>query len=222
MNEPIQYNHHKKGRIKEPFIDALLYAYSQNTGVTLADIEQQKEILNARNAIWNHVTQYGRDVLLSIAEEDNPAIREAIEEREKERPTRQEQATMEEREAEAELTDERMADLSRRMGAAFGRLQAELVQPVLQRVIYILIRSVLGQINEEMEGTVEIDKKQYLNVGKALNTKIAVDVGEIIRVKVDEVKKKGDGFSLFSAKPIEIPEVEHPDKSNKTTSTTSK
>jgi hypothetical protein len=70
----------------------------------------------------------------------------------------------------------------------------------------------IGPINEEMEGTVEIDKKQYLNVGKALNTKIAVDVGDIIRVKVDEVKKKGNGFSLFSAKPIEIPEVEHPDK----------
>ena len=33
---------------------------------------------------------------------------------------------------------ERMADLSRRVGSAFGRLQAELVQPVLQRVIYIL------------------------------------------------------------------------------------
>jgi len=33
---------------------------------------------------------------------------------------------------------ERMADLSRRMGAVFGRLQAELVQPVLQRVVYIL------------------------------------------------------------------------------------
>lgn len=33
---------------------------------------------------------------------------------------------------------ERMADLSRKMGAAFGRLQAELVQPVLQRVVYIL------------------------------------------------------------------------------------
>ena len=70
----------------------------------------------------------------------------------------------------------------------------------------------VGPITDEMEGTVEIDKKQYLNVGKALNTKIAVDVGEIIRVKVDEVKKKGEGFSLFSAKPIEIPEVEHPDK----------
>jgi len=33
---------------------------------------------------------------------------------------------------------ERMADLSRRVGSAFGRLQSELVQPVLQRVIYIL------------------------------------------------------------------------------------
>ena len=33
---------------------------------------------------------------------------------------------------------ERMADLSRQIGAAFGRLQAELVNPVLQRVIYIL------------------------------------------------------------------------------------
>jgi len=33
---------------------------------------------------------------------------------------------------------ERMADLSRTIGSAFGRLQAELVNPVLQRVIYIL------------------------------------------------------------------------------------
>jgi ATP-dependent DNA ligase len=70
----------------------------------------------------------------------------------------------------------------------------------------------VGPVDEEMTGAVEIGKRHYLNVGKALNTKISVDVGEIIRVKVDEVKKKGDGFSLFSAKPIEIPEVEHPDK----------
>jgi len=32
----------------------------------------------------------------------------------------------------------RMADLSRQIGAAFGRLQAELVNPVLRRVVYIL------------------------------------------------------------------------------------
>ena len=70
----------------------------------------------------------------------------------------------------------------------------------------------VGPITEEIDGLVEVNKKQYLNVGKALNTKIAVDIGDIIRVKVDEVKKKGDGYSLFSAKVIEIPEVEHPDK----------
>ena len=69
----------------------------------------------------------------------------------------------------------------------------------------------VGPIPEDMEGQ-EIDGKKYLNVGKALNTKVAVDVGDIIRVKVDEVKKKGEGYSLFSAKVIEIPEVEHPDK----------
>ena len=40
---------------------------------------------------------------------------------------------------------ERMADLSRRIGSAFGRLQAELVQPVLQRVVYILKKQ--GRIN---------------------------------------------------------------------------
>jgi len=58
----------------------------------------------------------------------------------------------------------------------------------------------------------EIEDKIYMNVGKALNTKINVDVGDIVRVKVDEVKKNGDRYTLFSAKVIEVPEVEHPDK----------
>ncbi len=40
--------------------------------------------------------------------------------------------------ASATEVAERMADLSRRIGSAFGRLQSELVQPILQRVIYIL------------------------------------------------------------------------------------
>jgi len=58
----------------------------------------------------------------------------------------------------------------------------------------------------------EIEGKIYMNVGKALNTKIDVDIGDIIRVKVDEVKKNGDRYTLFSAKVIEVPEVEYPDK----------
>src|SRR6056300_1172396 len=42
--------------------------------------------------------------------------------------------------ASATEVAERMADLSRRIGSAFGRLQIELVQPVLQRVIYLLTK----------------------------------------------------------------------------------
>ena len=45
-----------------------------------------------------------------------------------------------------------------------------------------------------------------------MNTKENVEVGSIIRVKVDEVKRKGTGYSLYSAKVIEIPEVESPEK----------
>jgi Bacteriophage head to tail connecting protein len=41
---------------------------------------------------------------------------------------------------------ERQADLARQMGAAFGRLQAEFVQPVLRRIIYILKKKGLIEI----------------------------------------------------------------------------
>ena len=69
-------------------------------------------------------------------------------------------------------------------------------------------------MEEDAEGmnTVVLEGEEYLVVGKALNTKKSVQVGSIIRVKVDEVKKKKDGYSLYSAKLIEIPEVELPDK----------
>jgi len=70
-----------------------------------------------------------------------------------------------------------------------------------------------GPVDEEYKNTKTINEKIYLNVGKALNTKTEVDIGDIIRVKVDEVKKNKDGsYTLFSAKVIEIPEVETPDK----------
>ena len=67
--------------------------------------------------------------------------------------------------------------------------------------------------NHEYKNTKKINDREYLNVGKALNTKTEVDVGSIIRVKIDEVKKDKDGgYKLFSAKVIEIPEVELPEK----------
>ena len=70
----------------------------------------------------------------------------------------------------------------------------------------------IGPTDEEGKYIKEVDGKKYMEVGKALNTKIAVDVGDIIRVMVDEVKRTGDRYTLFSAKVIEIPEVTMPDK----------
>ena len=73
----------------------------------------------------------------------------------------------------------------------------------------------IGPVNAETARTyktTEMDGKDYLAVGKALNTKEKVDVGDIVRVKVDEVKKNKNGFSLYSAKVIEIPEVTESDK----------
>jgi hypothetical protein len=64
----------------------------------------------------------------------------------------------------------------------------------------------------EENNTVEIEGENYIPVGKALNTKKNVQVGSIIRVKVDEVKKTKGKYSLYSAKLIEIPEVDSPDK----------
>tara|TARA_R110000824_G_scaffold196128_2_gene379146 strand:+ start:8144 stop:10654 length:2511 start_codon:yes stop_codon:yes gene_type:complete len=59
----------------------------------------------------------------------------------------------------------------------------------------------------------KVNDRYYLNVGKALNTKIDVDVGSIVRVKVDEVKRNSKGqYRIYSAKIVEIPEVTEPDK----------
>ena len=72
----------------------------------------------------------------------------------------------------------------------------------------------IGPVTAEVTrnyATVEYEDKAYLEVGKALNTKIDVDIGTIVRVKVDEVTKKKNGFSLYSAKVIEIPEVTQSD-----------
>ena len=66
--------------------------------------------------------------------------------------------------------------------------------------------------NEDYKPLVEMDGKKYLNVGKALNTKNKVEEGKIIRVKVDEVKKTSNGFSIYSAKFIEKPEVTEAEK----------
>jgi len=66
-----------------------------------------------------------------------------------------------------------------------------------------------GPMDDEDEYVPEVkyNDKRYLNVGKALNTKNKIDIGKIIRVKVDEVQASKKGFSIYSAKFVEIPEV---------------
>tara|TARA_Y100000004_G_scaffold195698_2_gene263461 strand:- start:828 stop:3338 length:2511 start_codon:yes stop_codon:yes gene_type:complete len=68
-----------------------------------------------------------------------------------------------------------------------------------------------GEEAREHGGT-ELKGIKYLPVGKALNTKEDVDVGDIVRVKVDEVRKTPKGYKLYTAKVIELPEVEQPEK----------
>jgi hypothetical protein len=68
-----------------------------------------------------------------------------------------------------------------------------------------------GPIDDEEEGQ-ELNGKKYMNVGKALNTKISVSIGDIVRVKVDEVKESNGKYTVFSAKVIEVPEVDAPEK----------
>lgn len=60
---------------------------------------------------------------------------------------------------------ERMADLSRRIGSAFGRLQVELVQPVLQRVIHILKKQ--GRIDVPMVNGREVKVKSVSPLAQA-------------------------------------------------------
>ena len=66
--------------------------------------------------------------------------------------------------------------------------------------------------NEEGKHIEDIHGRQYMNVGKANNTKLDVDIGDIVRVKVDEVKFSEERFTIYGSKIIEIPEVDQPDK----------
>ena len=106
---------------------------------------------------------------------------------------------------------ERMADLSRQIGAAFGRLQAELVNPVLQRVIYILKKQ--GRIQVPVVNGREIKIRSSSPLAQAqhqqdvatidrflgmIQTRVGPELLNIL-VKQDEVAK-------FIAKKLGVPE----------------
>tara|TARA_R110000787_G_scaffold245559_2_gene351374 strand:- start:36 stop:506 length:471 start_codon:yes stop_codon:yes gene_type:complete len=106
---------------------------------------------------------------------------------------------------------ERMADLSRTIGAAFGRLQAELVNPVLQRVIYILKKQ--GRIKVPVVNGREVKIRSSSPLAQAqqqqdvatidrflgmIQTRVGPELTNIL-VKQDEVAK-------YVAKKLGVPE----------------
>ena len=106
---------------------------------------------------------------------------------------------------------ERMADLSRRMGAAFGRLQAELVQPLLQRVVYILKKQ--GRIDiptvngreikvRSVSPLAQAQANQDISVVSRFLELIASSFGpEMLQLLID-----GEETAIYLAKKFGVPE----------------
>ena len=106
---------------------------------------------------------------------------------------------------------ERMADLSRQIGAAFGRLQAELVNPVLQRVIYILKKQ--GRIKIPVVNGREIKIKSSSPLAQAQQQQDVATLDRflgMVQARVGpqllNVLVKQDEVAKFVAKKLGIPE----------------
>ena len=106
---------------------------------------------------------------------------------------------------------ERMADLSRQIGAAFGRLQAELVNPVLQRVIYILKKQ--GRIKIPVVNGREIKIKSSSPLAQAQHQPDVATLDRFLGMVQTRVGPqllnlliKQDEAAKFVAKKLGVPE----------------
>ena len=106
---------------------------------------------------------------------------------------------------------ERQADLSRQIGAAFGRLQAELVTPVLQRVIYILKKQ--GRINIPTVNGREVQIKSSSPLAQAQHQQDVATIDRFLGLLQGRVGPellnmmiKQDEVAKFVAKKLGIPE----------------
>ena len=113
--------------------------------------------------------------------------------------------------ASATEVAERMADLSRRIGSAFGRLQAELVQPVLQRVIYILKKQ--GRIDVPTVNGREVQIKSSSPLAQAQHQQDVATIDRFLGLmqarvgpELLNVMIKQEEVAKFVAKKLGIPE----------------
>ena len=106
---------------------------------------------------------------------------------------------------------ERQADLSRQIGAAFGRLQAELVNPVLARVIYILKKQ--GRIEIPTVNGKEVQIKSSSPLAQAQYQSDVVNIDRFLGLIQGRVGPqllnamiKQDEVAKYIAKKLGIPE----------------
>lgn len=106
---------------------------------------------------------------------------------------------------------ERMADLSRQIGAAFGRLQAELVNPVLQRVVYILRKQ--GRIKIPVVNGREIKIKSSSPLAQAQHQQDVATVDRFLAMvqarvgpQLLNILVKQDEAAKYVAKKLGVPE----------------
>ena len=106
---------------------------------------------------------------------------------------------------------ERQADLSRQIGAAFGRLQAEMVNPVLARVIHLLKKQ--GRINIPVVNGREVQIKSSSPLAQAQHQQDVATIDRFLALIQGRVGPellnmmiKQDEVAKFIAKKLGIPE----------------
>lgn len=106
---------------------------------------------------------------------------------------------------------ERMADLARSIGSAFGRLQSEFVVRVLQRVVYILKKRGLIKLPAVNGKEVKVQATSPLSQAQNHQDILAVDrlagfVGERFGPQLTGMFLKAEDISAYVAKKLQVPE----------------
>ena len=106
---------------------------------------------------------------------------------------------------------ERQADLSRQIGAAFGRLQSEMVTPVLQRVVYILKKQ--GRITIPIINGREVKVRSSSPLAQAQNQADVANIDRFLAMiqgrvgpELMNILIKQDEVAKYVAKKLGIPE----------------
>tara|TARA_R100000315_G_scaffold62446_1_gene44060 strand:- start:1200 stop:2747 length:1548 start_codon:yes stop_codon:yes gene_type:complete len=113
--------------------------------------------------------------------------------------------------ASATEVAERMADLSRKIGSAFGRLQAEMVQPVLQRVIYILKKQ--GRIEMPVVNGREVKIRSVSPLAQAQSNQDIVSLNRFLQTvansfgpEILNILISSEETALYLAKKFGVPD----------------